>query len=61
LVFTGAGEPKLKTLRQLQTRLPSAYTVFHGVHWSREYRSGFKFGELDFMVVNQGGKSLATR
>ena len=61
LALAGAREPELETLRQLQTRLPSAYTVFHGVHWSREYRSGIKFGELDFMVVNKGGKALATR
>jgi UvrD-like helicase C-terminal domain len=38
--------------------LPSAYTVFHGVHWSREYKSDIKFGELDFVIVNQGGKAL---
>ena len=56
----GAREPESEALRQLQSRLPSAYTVFHGVHWSREYRSGPKFGELDFMVVNKGGKALAT-
>ena len=61
LALAGAREPESEALRQLQTRLPSAYTVFHGVHWSREYRSGIKFGELDFMVVSKGGKALATR
>jgi nuclease-like protein len=58
LALAGAREPELETLRQLQAKLPSAYTVFHGVHWSREYKSDIKFGELDFVVVNQGGKAL---
>jgi hypothetical protein len=58
LALAGAGEPELETLRQLQAKLPSSYTVFHGVHWSREYKSDIKFGELDFVIVNQGGKAL---
>ena len=58
LALAGAREPELETLRQLQAKLPPAYTVFHGVHWSREYKSGTQFGELDFVVVNQGGKAL---
>ena len=58
LALAGAREPELETLRQLQAKLPAAYTVFHGVHWSREYKSDIKFGELDFVVVNQGGKVL---
>jgi len=58
LALAGAREPELETLRQLQAKLPPAYTVFHGVHWSREYKSDIKFGELDFVVVNQGGKAL---
>jgi hypothetical protein len=58
LTLASVREPELETLRQLQARLPSAYTVFHSVHWSREYKSDIKFGELDFVVVNQGGKVL---
>jgi hypothetical protein len=58
LALAGAREPELETLRQLQAKLSAAYTVFHGVHWSREYKSDTKFGELDFVVVNQGGKAL---
>ena len=54
LALAGAREPESEALRQLQTRLPSAYR-------SREHRSGIKFGRLDFMVVNKGGKALATR
>jgi hypothetical protein len=58
LALAGAREPELETLRELQGKLPPAYTVFHGVHWSREYRNGIKLGELDFVVVNQAGKVL---
>jgi hypothetical protein len=58
LALAGGRTEELDTLRQLQTELPSAYTVFHGIHWSREYRNGIKFGELDFVVVNQAGKVL---
>lgn len=58
LALAGAREPELATLRQLQAKLPSTYTVFHGVHWSREYKSDIKFGELDFAIVNQAGKVL---
>jgi hypothetical protein len=58
LALAGGRTEELDTLRRLQTELPSAYTVFHGIHWSREYRNGIKFGELDFVVVNQSGKAL---
>jgi hypothetical protein len=58
LALAGGRTEELDTLRQLQTELPAAYTVFHGIHWSREYRNGIKFGELDFVVVNQAGKAL---
>jgi UvrD-like helicase C-terminal domain len=58
LALAGARAPELETLRLLQAKLSPAYTVFHGVHWSREYKSDIKFGELDFVVVNQAGKAL---
>jgi hypothetical protein len=58
LALAGGRTAELETLRRLQGELPSTYTVFHGVHWSREYRNGVKFGELDFVVVNQAGKVL---
>jgi hypothetical protein len=58
LALAGGRTAELETFRRLQGELPSAYTVFHGVHWSREYRNGIKFGELDFAVVNQAGKVL---
>jgi hypothetical protein len=45
LALAGAREPELETLRELRSKLPRTYTVFHGVHWSREYRGHAVFGE----------------
>ena len=45
-------------MRLLQARLPDSYTVFHGVHWTREWPGETVFGELDFVVVNRAGKAL---
>ena len=58
LALAGGRSEELDTLRQLQAELPPAYTVFHGIHWSRDYRNSIRFGELDFVVVNQAGKVL---
>jgi hypothetical protein len=58
LALAGARERELETLQELRGRLPGAYTIFHGVHWSREYRGYTVFGELDFVIVNQAGKAL---
>jgi hypothetical protein len=58
LALAGSLAPELATLRQLEAKLPSAYTVFHSVHWSREYKSDIKFGELDFVDVKRAGMVL---
>lgn len=50
---------ELETLELLRRELPAQYAVFHGVHWSREYRRHAEFGEIDFVVVNQSGHVLA--
>ena len=47
---------ELRTLQALRTGLPSAYTVFHSVHWSRDAAYRTAFGEADFIVVNQSGE-----
>ena len=54
-VLAGGKAPELETLQILCDRLPNDYTVFHGVHWSREYRSWTHFGEIDFVVINRAG------
>ncbi len=58
LELAGANRHEIETLRLLQARLPDSYTVFHGVHWTREWPSETVFGELDFVVVNRAGKAL---
>ena len=47
---------ELQTLETLRSRLSSAYTVFHSVHWSRDAAYHATFGEADFIVVNQSGE-----
>lgn len=47
---------ELRTLDSLRTDLPSEYTVFHSVHWSRDAAYQTTFGEADFIVVNQSGE-----
>ena len=32
--------PERETLNHLRARLSAEYTVFHGVHWTREERAG---------------------
>jgi len=58
LALAGAHTPELKTLARLARELGEEFTVFHGVHWSREYKGWSHFGEIDFVVVNQSGDVL---
>ena len=58
LALAGAPHPELATLVLLRKRLSDDFTVFHGVHWSREYAKWTHFGEVDFVVVNRNGDVL---
>jgi len=58
LALAGAHSPELTTLALLKRTLGAAYTVFHGVHWSRAHRGYMAFGEIDFVVVDQTGRVL---
>ena len=58
LALAGAWHPELATLEHLKKRLSDDFTVFHGVHWSREYAKWTHFGEVDFVVVNRSGDVL---
>ena len=58
LALSGGNNRELETLQQLKTQLSNDYTVFHGVHWSREYESWSHFGEVDFVVLNRAGRVL---
>ena len=58
LALSGGHTRELDTLQMLKTALPNDYTIFHGVHWSREYETRTQFGEIDFVVLNREGKVL---
>ena len=58
LALSGGHTHELETLQALKAQLPEDYTVFHGVHWSREYAAWTHFGEIDFVVLNRSGDVL---
>ena len=58
LALSGGHTHELETLKALKAQLPDDYTVFHGVHWSREYAAWTHFGEIDFVVLNRSGDVL---
>ncbi len=58
LALSGAHSPELETLSALRDQLPPDYTVFHGVHWTREYQGWTVYGEIDFVVLNRSGDVL---
>jgi hypothetical protein len=59
LEASGAAARELQTLGQLAAGLDDAYTVYHGVHWTRVERSNFAIvGEIDFAIVGPTGKLL---
>ena len=53
----GTHPGELETLSSLK-RLGPAFTVYHGVHWTRTGANGTDFGEIDFVVVNRAGDVL---
>jgi hypothetical protein len=57
LEATGAAARRVETLERL-ARLPDAYSVYHGVHWSRSEADSVLFGSIDFAVVGPGGDVL---
>ncbi len=58
LEFNSCNSYELETLSCLQKQLCDDYTIFHGVHWSREYESWTHFGEIDFVILHKNGKVL---
>lgn len=54
----GAAQREIETLGKLELALPNAYTIYHGVHWTRVGGSFSMFGEIDFVVVNPAGAML---
>lgn len=58
LEATGAAQREIETLAQLAAQLPDAYTVYHGVHWTRVNQGHALVGEIDFAIVNPAGNLL---
>ncbi|MDN7601694.1 ATP-binding domain-containing protein [Burkholderia gladioli] len=58
LAATGAAQRERDTLAMLESALPDAYTVYHGVHWTRPDHNFSVFGEADFVVVSPSGRVL---
>jgi hypothetical protein len=58
LALAGAHQPEIVTLAYLRKALPDDHTVFHGVHWTRQYKGTTWFGEIDFVVVNRARRVL---
>ncbi len=48
----------VETLAVLERRLPASFTVFHGVHWSRQDNNLIGLGEVDFIVLSPAGSML---
>lgn len=55
---TGAEQREIETLAYLAANLPDAYTVYHGVHWTRVSHDHALVGEIDFAIVNPAGNLL---
>lgn len=55
LALAGTHAPEVATLAYLKRALPDDYTVFHGVHWTRDYQGRTVYGEIDFAVLNRAG------
>jgi hypothetical protein len=56
--LNGSAPAEMDTLRRLRDELPDTFTVFHGIHWTRERHDWCLFGEIDFVVVNALGHLL---
>lgn len=56
--LSGSNKYELETLSELKKKLPNEYSIFHGVHWTREYDSVSLFGEIDFVIINKSGDLL---
>jgi hypothetical protein len=58
LEATGAAQREIETLAQFAAQLPDAYTVYHGVHWTRVNQGHALVGEIDLAIVNPAGNLL---
>ena len=58
LATTAGAYAELDLLQTLERGLSDAYTLFHSVDWSRGIGPSEQHGEIDIVVLNQGGEVL---
>ena len=58
LPATGAEQREIETLALLAEGISDAYTVYHGIHWTRVNQGHAFVGEIDFAIVNPAGNLL---
>lgn len=56
--LSAGARAELDLLETLERGLSAAYTLFHSVDWTRATGAFEQHGEIDIVVVNQGGDSL---
>jgi hypothetical protein len=56
--LAGAHSAELVTLERLAVELPDTFSIFHSVRWMEGDARRHRFGEADFLVVNQSGDVL---
>ena len=44
------------TLKILQASLPEDLTVYHGLHWTNASRFATRYGEIDFLIIDDAGR-----
>jgi UvrD-like helicase C-terminal domain/AAA domain/Nuclease-related domain len=54
-VMSQGQHAEVELLRQLAAGLPDTFHLFHSVDWAQASPSGDSHGEIDIVVVNQGG------
>jgi len=54
----GESPDELETLVALRDGLPNDYLVYHSVHWAASQQRRTRFGEIDFVIVNNEGHLL---
>lgn len=58
MALSAGDHAELELLETLERGLSGAYTLFHSVDWSRTSGDHEQHGEIDIVVVNQGGDVL---
>ncbi|HEX4844284.1 MAG TPA: ATP-binding domain-containing protein [Limnobacter sp.] len=59
LLLDGAAARERDLLLDLQQQLPDAYTVYHGLHWSRLEHGLTVLGRIQFLVLSPSGVLIA--